>query len=141
MRILFIEVDTAREWACASIGPAFMAAFLRARGHEVGLYRASVEATPEEVVAHVRDTSPEFLGFSLTTRQWLRARELVRAIRAEIDVPVVAGGLHPTFSPTQVLESPGFDYVCLGEGEESLPDETMKCQPPALDAILPQRLG
>ena len=82
----------------------------------------SVEATPEEVVAHIRENKPDLLGFSLTTRQWLRARELVRAIRSEIDVPVVAGGLHPTFSPTQVLESPGFDYVCLGEGEEPMLD-------------------
>ena len=122
VRILFIEVDTAREWACASIGPAFIAAYLRAKGHEVSLYRASVDKTPEEIVSDIRATSPELLGISLTTRQWLRARELVKAIRAEIDVPVVAGGLHPTFSPTPVLESPGFDYVCLGEGEEPMLD-------------------
>jgi len=122
VRILFIEVDTAREWACASVGPAFIAAFLRARGHEVSLFRASVDATPEEVAACVRKADADLLGVSLTTRQWLRARELVQAIRTEIDVPVVAGGLHPTFSPTQVLGSPGFDYVCLGEGEEAMLD-------------------
>ena len=29
MKICFIEVDTTREWACASIGPAFIAAYLR----------------------------------------------------------------------------------------------------------------
>ena len=68
MRILFIEVDTAREWACASIGPAFMAAFLRARDHEVSLYRASVEATPEEVVAHIRENKPDLLGAHPLTR-------------------------------------------------------------------------
>jgi radical SAM superfamily enzyme YgiQ (UPF0313 family) len=122
VRILFIEVDTAREWACASIGPAFIAAFLRARGHEVSLYRAGVDKTPQEIIANIREAGPDLLAFSLTTRQWLRAREVVRAIRAEIDVPVVAGGLHPTFSPEQVLESPGFDYVCLGEGEEPMLD-------------------
>jgi anaerobic magnesium-protoporphyrin IX monomethyl ester cyclase len=37
-------------------------------------------------------------------------------------VPVVAGGLHPTFSGEEVLASPGFDYVCLGEGEEPMAD-------------------
>jgi len=122
VKICFIEIDTAREWACASIGPAFLAAFLRERGHEVGLYRAGVDATIDQVVAAVRAAKPDLLGISLTTRQWLRAREIVQAVRAEIDVPVIAGGLHPTFSPTQVLESPGFDYVCLGEGEEALLD-------------------
>jgi radical SAM superfamily enzyme YgiQ (UPF0313 family) len=122
VKILFIEVDTAREWACASIGPAFIGAFLRANGHEVSLYRAGVDKTPEEIASDIRAASPQLLGLSLTTRQWLRARELVKAIRAEIDVPVVAGGLHPTFSPEQVLESPGFDYGCLGEGEEPMLD-------------------
>ena len=122
MKTLFIEVDTAREWACASIGPACIAAFLRARGHEVSLYRAGVEATTAEIVADIRASGAELLALSLTTRQWLRARELVGAIRAEVDVPVVAGGLHATFSPPQVLGSPGFDYVCLGEGEAAMLD-------------------
>ena len=122
MKTLFIEVDTAREWACASIGPACIAAFLRARGHEVSLYRAGVEATTAEIVADIRASGAELLALSLTTRQWLRARELVGAIRAEVDVPVVAGGLHATFSPSQVLGSPGFDYVCLGEGEAAMLD-------------------
>src|SRR6266508_2847879 len=53
MRVVFLEVDTERAWAVASIGPG------------------------------------------------------------------VSGGLHPTFSPEAVLDAPGFDYVCLGEGEEA----------------------
>jgi radical SAM superfamily enzyme YgiQ (UPF0313 family) len=122
VKVLFIETETTRDWACASIGPAFIAAFLRADGHDVGLYRAGVDATPDEIVEAVWKADPGLIGVSLTTRQWLRARELIGAIRAEIDVPVVAGGLHATFSPTQVLESPGFDYVCLGEGEVAMLD-------------------
>lgn len=122
MKVLFIEIDTAREWACASIGPAFIAAFLREAGHDVSLFRAGVDVSFGEVVEAVRDAGPDLIGVSLTTRQWLRARDLVAAIRDEIDVPVIAGGLHPTFSPTQVLDSPGFDYVCLGEGEEAMLD-------------------
>lgn len=119
MRVLFIEVDTARAWAVASLGPAFIAGYLRAHGHEVCFFRAGPDESEAEVVERVRALNPGLIGLSLTTRQWLRARQLVGAIRAELDVPVVTGGLHPTFSPEQVLSSPGFDYVCLGEGEES----------------------
>ena len=32
MRIVFLEVDTERSWAVASIGPAFIGAYLRAAG-------------------------------------------------------------------------------------------------------------
>ena len=120
MRILFLEVDTERAWAVASVGPAFIGAYLREHGHEVELLRAGVDLPESEIVARVRAARPDVLGVSLTTRQWLRGRDAVAAIRADVDVPVVAGGLHPTFSPEEVLAAPGFDYVCLGEGEEAM---------------------
>jgi radical SAM superfamily enzyme YgiQ (UPF0313 family) len=120
VRILFLEVDTERAWAVASVGPAFIGAYLRAHGHEVELLRADVDMDEAEIVARVRAAEPGLLGVSLTTRQWLRGRAAVKAIRAELDVPVIAGGLHPTFSPEEVLAAPGFDYVCLGEGEEAM---------------------
>lgn len=122
MRVVFLEVDTERSWAVASIGPGFLAAVLRQSGHEAVLVRATLDQTPAEVAAAVVAAAPDLLGVSLTTRQWLRGRELVAAVRAVLEVPVIAGGLHPTFSPEEVLGTPGFDYVCLGEGEEALLD-------------------
>jgi radical SAM superfamily enzyme YgiQ (UPF0313 family) len=120
MRVLFCEVDTERTWAVASIGPGFLASYLREHGHEVEFLRATLDMADDEVAARVREARPELLALSLTTRQWQRARRLVAAIRRELDVPVIAGGLHPTFSPEAVLAADGFDYVCLGEGEEAL---------------------
>ena len=120
MRVAFLEVDTERAWAVASIGPGFIGAYLRAHGHEVVLVRAGVDLSDDEVAGRVAELEPGLLGVSLTTRQWLRGRDLVGAIRERIDVPVIAGGLHPTFSPEEVLAAPGFDYVCLGEGEEAM---------------------
>ena len=73
------------------------------------------DATPDEVTARVRAAAPGILGLSLTSRQWQRARELMRVVREETGIPVIAGGLHPTFAPEEVLADPGFDYVCLGE--------------------------
>jgi radical SAM superfamily enzyme YgiQ (UPF0313 family) len=122
MRIVFVEVDTERSWAVASIGPAFLASVLRDAGHEVRLFRAALDAAPAEVAAAVAAAAPDLIGMSLTTRQWLRGRELAGAIRAACPAPLIAGGLHPTFSPEEVLASPGFDYVCLGEGEEAMLD-------------------
>lgn len=120
MRVLFVEVDTERSWALASVGPATLGAWLRQHGHEVRFLRATLDMDSTELIRRARDINPDLIGLSLTTRQWFRARTLVRALRAELDVPVVAGGLHPTFSPEGVLASPGFDWACLGEGEEAL---------------------
>ncbi len=122
MRVLFIEVDTESTWAVASIGPAFLAAYLREHGHEVGFFRVPLGAGVADFTRQVREAAPDLIGVSLTTRQWQRARLLFSGLRAQLRVPVVAGGLHPTFSPEAVLAQPGFDYVCLGEGEEPLLD-------------------
>jgi radical SAM superfamily enzyme YgiQ (UPF0313 family) len=86
------------------------------------MLRATVDLSDEEVIAAVRTIEPDLIGVSLTTRQWLRARTLLNAVRQAIDVPVIAGGLHATFAPEAVLDQPAFDYVCLGEGEESTLD-------------------
>jgi anaerobic magnesium-protoporphyrin IX monomethyl ester cyclase len=91
-------------------------------GHEAALLRVLPDQTVQDVISGVEEEAPEILGFSLTTRQWLRAAYVAREIRKRIDIPVIAGGLHPTFAPLSVLESEGFDYVCLGEGEGAMCD-------------------
>ncbi len=122
MRVVFLEVDTESQWAMASLGPAFLAAFLREHGHEVILIRALIEMPDQEVLRLITESKPGLIGVSMTTRQWLRAKHLVGMIRQHLDVPVVAGGLHATFSPEGVLAAPGFDYAGLGECEEALLD-------------------
>lgn len=122
VRVLFIEVDTESSWAVAAIGPAFIGAYLRENGHEAMFFRASVDHSIDDVMAAITAKAPDMLGFSLTTRQWQRARRLVHEIRQRVDIPVIAGGLHPTFAPQVVLANPGFDYVCTGEGEQPMLD-------------------
>jgi radical SAM superfamily enzyme YgiQ (UPF0313 family) len=122
VKVVFLEIDTEQAWGVASLGPAFIAPFLRREGHEVAMIRVGADAPLPGVVQRVVDAAPSLIGLSLTTRQWLRAREVVRAVREVLDVPVIAGGLHPTFAPEEVLATPGFDYVCMGEGEEPMRD-------------------
>ena len=122
MHTLFIEVDTESTWAVASLGPAFLAPYLRQHGHTTAFLRAQLGQSDADLVAAVRAEQPDLIGLSLTSRQWHRARDLMRAVRAEIDVLIVAGGLHPTFAPEAVLAEPEFDFVCLGEGETALLD-------------------
>lgn len=120
MRVLFLEIDTETEWAVASLGPAFLAAYLREHGHEADFARVSPSTSIEEIAALCRARSPGLIGVSLTTRQWQDARRVLAGLRGELDIPVVAGGLHATFSPEEVLAQPGVDFVCMGEGEAAL---------------------
>lgn len=122
MRVLFLEFDTENTWAVASLGPAFLAAYLRRHGHEASLIRVPPDRPADAIAEDIRRESPGLIGVSLTTRQWLRARDVLGGLRRVSNVPVIAGGLHPTFSPEDVLSHDGIDFVCLGEGEAALLD-------------------
>ncbi len=122
MKVLFLEIDTESEWAVASVGPAFLAAYIRRYGYQAAFFRVPLGAPIDGVVARVAREAPDLVGVSLTTRQWQEARRVLHGIRAALDLPVVVGGLHPTFSPEEALKHPGIDYVCLGEGEAPLLD-------------------
>ena len=122
MRVLFLEIDTESDWAVASVGPAFLAAYIRSHGHRADFIRAPVSMETADLIPLVKQAQPALIGVSLTTRQWQRARRLITELREVLDVPIVAGGLHPTFSPEAVLAHSGIDYVCLGEGEAPLLD-------------------
>jgi anaerobic magnesium-protoporphyrin IX monomethyl ester cyclase len=122
MKILFLEIDTESTWAVASVGPACIGSYIRLHGHEAALLRISPDQKVQGVISGIEKEAPHILGFSLATVQWQRAAYVARGIRERIDIPVIAGGLHATFAPLSVLESKGFDYVCLGEGEEAMCD-------------------
>lgn len=139
MKVLFLEVDTQSDWAVASLGPAFIGAYIRQFGHEASLFRVPVSMGKGELVEVVRAHSPDVIGVSLTSRQWQRAKSLLTHLRSELDTPVVVGGLHPTFSPTDTLEQPGVDYVCLGEGEKPMLYllEALAAGGPVEDGLIP----
>lgn len=120
MQVLFLEIDTEATWSVASLGPAFLAAALRAHGHEAAFCRIPHTVGARAVEAAVREHAPGLVGISVTTRQWLRTRDLMGALRQRRNVPVILGGLHPTFAPDEVLLHAGIDFVCLGEGEQAL---------------------
>ena len=122
MRVLFLELDTENQWAVASLGPAFLAAWLRRHGHEAAFLRVAADRPIAAIAADVVREAPGLIGVSITTRQWLRARDVLGGLRRSCDIPVVVGGLHATFSPEEVLRHDGIDYICLGEGEAALLD-------------------
>ncbi len=120
MKILFLEIETDSTWTLASIGAAFIASYVRKHGHEAAQFKVQPDCTTTGIIAAIENESPDLLGFSLTTRQYARAVSIAVELRKKLDLPIVAGGLHPTFSPQSVLGSGAFDFVCLGEGEEAV---------------------
>ncbi len=76
----------------------------------------------KDVVAFVEDYRPDLVAMSVLEATWDEGATLIAAIKASVDVPVVVGGVYPTFSPDRVLAHSAVDMVCIGEGEGALVD-------------------
>ncbi len=74
----------------------------------------------EEVRTTVKNFKPDIVGISVLTVEVPSALKLSRICKEfNPDVPVVWGGVHPTFLPDEVLKYGPVDIVVKGEGEET----------------------
>jgi radical SAM superfamily enzyme YgiQ (UPF0313 family) len=75
----------------------------------------------ESLVGLIGELNPGLVGISLvSTFNHPTGADIARRIKASLDVPVIFGGTHPTLLPRFCMDSAPIDYVCVGEGEESM---------------------
>ncbi|MCX7671211.1 MAG: B12-binding domain-containing radical SAM protein, partial [Anaerolineae bacterium] len=111
------EVWTSRKHIPLGLG--YLAAVLRERGHQVGIYDSAVEDEPLETV--VRRDGYELLGISAVTPLIVDAWNMARAGK-RLGMITLLGGPHLTLMPEESIgpEHPEVDYVIKGEAEESI---------------------
>ena len=61
--------------------------------------------------------NPGLIGFSVLEITYDQGLELAKAIE-DLKIPVIFGGIYPTFAPQIVLKENSIDMICEGEGEE-----------------------
>jgi anaerobic magnesium-protoporphyrin IX monomethyl ester cyclase len=135
---VFLLARDMRSGAGIPSGLLSIAAVLNAHGYRALVYNADFEGSvrarsgrrghasrglgAQEIWSSVREVMrehrPGAVGISFATGGLAPAIELARLVK-EIDpgVWVIAGGIHPTARPEEVLSSPGFDVAVCGEGE------------------------
>ncbi len=107
------------------LGIMHVAAYLRRRGDvEVRIIdMVPARMTYENLGQEIRTYRPDWLGISALTFE-SDGLHRVAAIAKETqpDLPVVAGGAHPTAYTNQVMDDENIDYVIIGEGELTADD-------------------
>jgi radical SAM superfamily enzyme YgiQ (UPF0313 family) len=112
VKVLFIQNNGIQE----SIGIANLSGILKANGHDADLLLVS--HTPDLIEA-VRQSNPGLIAFSALTGVHHSIQRLARTVKQHLNVPVIVGGPHPTYSP-EMIEQPGIDIICRGEGEHAM---------------------
>jgi len=123
MRILFIYPNLYAQIGF-NYGVAFLSAVLKQRGHETALLNVNDKLgyplDLERIRRDVHQFGPDLIGFSIVSNQYQYAADIARSLRGPTNVPMVAGGVHVTMVPEEVLSDGLFDYACVGEGELAL---------------------
>ena len=110
--------DTLLELPPSSPFTLDMAAYARGQVQYQQILDDPEHAVWRRLTRAVKECDPAVVGLSyLTPLQGAVERTVAAVKAASPDLPVIAGGHHPTFCPEQTARAEGIDFVVRGEGE------------------------
>jgi radical SAM superfamily enzyme YgiQ (UPF0313 family) len=117
MRVSFIEAKSPEEYLFRKfpmprLGSVLLSTILKQHGYEV---KAFIENVADPDWSYIENS--DAVCISTITSTAIRAYQIGQRIMTK-GIPVIMGGVHPSFLPEEALEYS--DYVIRGEGEQSL---------------------
>ncbi len=133
LRVLLIDppfgaVDTGGEKerfagvenAIPSLGLAYLAAVAEQAGHQVMIMDCTIAHGWEEIRRVGKEFAPQVVGITAKTPSFNNALRTARLLKETApEAALVVGGSHPTAMPEHAAAPGVFDYLVLGEGEET----------------------
>ena len=102
-------------------GLAMISAYLKSKGHEVGLIDLRKLKGWEQFDQAVLESPATVFGISSMSCDYGVSEKAASRIKErKPSSTIVIGGVHPTVATDEVLANPAFDYVVTREGEYSL---------------------
>ncbi len=132
MKISIISVNRERiPDPVLPVGPAIVAASLRAEGHEVRILDLCHQQEPgSAIVSHLNSWQPHLVGISLRLlennqmighRSYLEeAKRVVEQVKSVSSCPILLGGAGHSLFPGEVLQFLDVPYGLAGEAEDSV---------------------
>ena len=106
------------------LGVAYLAAYMRNRGYEVGIIDGyAIHYTKEEMIEKIKEHNPDFLMFGVITASLKITVEWMEYIKSKLNIKMILGGPHTLSYPKETLEMYNVvDYIVIGEAWETLPE-------------------
>jgi anaerobic magnesium-protoporphyrin IX monomethyl ester cyclase len=101
----------------------YLAAALRAAGHEVEILDLLLEhTTPEKIERRMERFRPQLVGLTSVTLNYHNARFIAEVVRkCDERVPITMGGPHVSFEiEGSFRDLPALDFIGIGEGEKTM---------------------
>lgn len=116
----------------------YLSTSLKERGHETDLefdralfndkqyfsvnFLAKMFTDKHRVINNIIEKKPDVLALSCFVDNYQWNLSIASEVKKVLDIPVIIGGVHPTTVPEVCLAEDCIDFVCVGEGDECLPD-------------------
>ncbi len=124
MKITFIYPDvigSANYGGIFNLGIGLLSSVLKNEGFETSLIHITQPTKKNEFRKYLEKEKADIYAFSCTTPMFNFVKEWAGWIKEyDRDKPVLVGGVHAILNPDEVLAVETIDYVCIGEGEQSL---------------------
>jgi radical SAM superfamily enzyme YgiQ (UPF0313 family) len=110
------------------LGLMYVAAVLEKAGHALQIYDADPEYH-DTIVQEIKEFDPDLIGLGFLTVGYQRALNLMNKMKKEMpEKTYCGGGVHPTVKPTETMNEFGFDFIIVGEGEDTITEVCEKLQ-------------
>jgi len=119
MKILFVYPNIVESPKDISAGLAVLVAVAKKAGHEVSLIDSTFGISDSEITEKINAFNPDLVAVTTATNDFEYACHIASLIKQNKNVPIIAGGFHPTIAPEEVISKDCFDIICIGEGENS----------------------
>lgn len=96
-----------------------MSAVLKAAGHVVEVF-FDPQDRRKSLIHELKAFGPDIVGFSVLTPGVAWALATGCDVHQEIGALTIAGSVHAMLNPEELINHPGMDMVCIGEGEDCL---------------------
>lgn len=74
----------------------------------------------DDFIADIIESQYDIIGLTSMTWQIHRSYQLLTKVKKAIpDLPVIMGGIHPSYMPQECFDSGLVDFICNGEGEDT----------------------
>ncbi|MFX0003143.1 MAG: B12-binding domain-containing radical SAM protein [Candidatus Hodarchaeota archaeon] len=97
-----------------------LASYLEKEGYKVYILDLNIKLLrSRSFLKLIKEKDPLIIGITSITASIYEAYRLAKVIKSNINIPLIIGGPHATFSDDKILNESSFDIVVRGEGEET----------------------
>src|SRR3989338_3630928 len=100
------------------LGLAYVASFLREKGHSVKIIDAlAMDMSDDRIVSYIGKYNPSVIGLTALTSMFHRVINLSKKIKTKFpNKPIILGGHHATIVPEEILsQTDNVDLLVIGE--------------------------